>query len=80
VFAGCSSTTSASELEPQIATSVEELLGEAPEDVSCPGDIEEVGQTITCDITTADGTTEKVDFKITGETDDSWQYEVVPPA
>lgn len=53
-LAGCSSsvTVEQSEVEEQISAELEEQVGQAPDDISCPGDLEgEEGETMECTLT-----------------------------
>ncbi|MEO9322534.1 DUF4333 domain-containing protein [Nocardioides sp. C4-1] len=53
-LAGCSSGGSVdqSDLEDQISTQLEEEVGQAPDDISCPGDLDaEEGETMECTLT-----------------------------
>lgn len=54
-LAGCSNAASQADVEAQISSQLEGELGSAPQDVSCPDDLEaEEGQTMTCTITVED--------------------------
>jgi hypothetical protein len=76
LLAGCASKMSQEEAENQISAVLEEEIGEAPEEVSCPGDIDaEVDKTMTCDVTVA-GETAKVKMTITSVEGDTAKFDV----
>lgn len=60
LLASCSSSTPAvsqSQVEDKVATQLEEQVGQAPDSVDCPGDLEgEVGTTMQCTLTAGSDT------------------------
>lgn len=63
VSTGSTGTIDQAEVEQQVAAAIEENLGEAPDDVTCPGDLDaEVGASTTC---TASNATSEGDFTVT---------------
>ena len=64
LLAGCGSTTvSASDVEDQISSQLESQVGQAPDKVDCPGDLEgKVDATMTCVLTAGSDT---VDVTVT---------------
>ena len=66
LLAGCSSTTvSASDVEDQISSQLESQVGQAPDKVACPDDLEgKVDATMTC-VLTAGPDTIDVDVTVT---------------
>lgn len=68
-LAGCSgsdtSTISRSDVEAEVVTQLTDTVGQAPDDVTCPGDLEaEVGATATC-VLTSGGETIDVAVEVT---------------
>lgn len=62
---GCSVTVDSSELETQISDALTQQVGEAPDDVTCPEDLDgEVGATTQCQLTAGD-TVLPVDVTVT---------------
>jgi outer membrane murein-binding lipoprotein Lpp len=52
LLAGCSTTVSAADVEEQISNQLEAQVGQAPDKVDCPGDLEgTVDATMTCVLT-----------------------------
>lgn len=63
---GSSSTVEADDVEAQVSEALAAEVGEAPDGVSCPGDLEaEVGATIRCELE-AGGLTYGVTVRVTG--------------
>lgn len=81
-LAGCSSAVAQADVEDQISQRFEEQVGEPPEDVACPEDLDaEKGAEMTCTIT-ADGTDYDVKVSVTSVEGDTANFdiEVVDPA
>jgi Domain of unknown function (DUF4333) len=63
LLAGCSSSVSAADVEDQISSQLESQVGQAPDKVDCPGDLEgKVDATMTCVLTAG---TDTVDVTVT---------------
>lgn len=77
-LAGCSGTSkmSQSEAESQISSALEDQVGQAPDDVTCPGDISaEVGETMRCELT-AGGDTYGLTMEITSVEGDKAKFDI----
>ena len=80
-LAGCSTSASQADVEEQISTQLEGQLGAAPDDVSCPGDLDATkGETMTCTLT-ADDVEYDVKVEVTDVDGDTVNFdiEVVDP-
>jgi hypothetical protein len=63
LLAGCSSSVSAADVEDQISSQLESQVGQAPDKVDCPGDLEgKVDATMTCVLTAG---TDTIDVTVT---------------
>lgn len=75
---GCSFTQSIdqSEVETQIADSLEEQVGQRPDSVECPGDLDgEVGATMRCTLTAGD-TKFGVGVEVTSVEDNKAKFDI----
>ncbi len=73
---GCGSSVDSAEVEDQISSALEDQIGAAPDDVSCPDDLDaEVGSKTRCELT-ADGTTYGVSVEVTSVEGDVAQFDI----
>jgi hypothetical protein len=75
----CSTDTSLSEsdVKQDVSDAVEQETGTAPEDVSCSEEIEgEVGNTLSCTATAADGSSLQLSVEVTEVDHDQIKYDI----
>lgn len=76
VLAGCSSAVPQADVEEQISSLLEKELGAAPEDVSCPEDLNaEKGQKMTC-TTDVEGIEYDVEVVVTSVEGDTANFDI----
>jgi hypothetical protein len=76
--AGCSgqAVLSQAQAEKQISAALEKEVGQKPDKVTCPGDVDaEKGKTMKCELT-ADGTTYGLTITITSVKDDNVKFDI----
>ncbi len=75
-LSGCSSSVESSEVETQISNELEKQVGQAPDAVDCPNDLDaEVGAEETCTLT-ADGEDYAVTVKVTKVDGDNVSFDI----
>jgi hypothetical protein len=76
VLAGCSSAVPQADVEEQISSLLEKELGTAPEDVSCPEDLNaEKGEKMTC-TATIEGTEYPIAVNVTSVEGDTANFDI----
>lgn len=78
VAAGCgTAAVPQDEVEEQVSTALEGQTGQAPESVSCPGDLDaEVGTTMTCTLNTADDMEFDVNLEVNSVEGDTAMFDI----
>lgn len=77
-LAGCmgSTTVSQSEVEHQVSASLEEQIGQAPDKITCPGDLEgEVGTEMRCELE-AEGDTIGLTVTVTSVENNTVEFDI----
>jgi hypothetical protein len=80
--AACGSSVSKEDLQSQVSQQLTDQVGQAPESVTCPDDLDaEVGRSTRCQLRTTDGTTYGVGVTVTKVENSNVSFDIqVDPA